>query len=466
MLENFLHTNEIDVICLQEVTKPEVTNIRNYTAQVNIRMEGRGTAILHKICYELSNIEKSAYRKRDSRDISGHENFKRLSTHRHDAQTGEEFFNTDIPRLLLRPHDTLIHAGDFNCVVNPTDTTGTPHFSRALPKLLTGLELRDTWNRGNNQPLYTHHTPTGAARLDRIYISKNLIQAKRSTIIHATVFPDHLALVLHIDRPSTFVPRGHGYWKLNPTLLHDKDIEAHFKCEWETWKKERDKYPNTVHWWIRHVKIMIRNFFRKCGAERRLNHKHTEDFYYAVIYDLLCADCDAREKMSAMQLLKAKLIRLNGERYKTIMVDVNDQDAFGLEQPTLFHLLKAQKRRHQRTISRLYRDDGPLCVTTNTILMAFQILTDASETRILVQRLPTRLPGIANAAFETPITPGDVQLAVTQGKKIKAPGTDGLTTEFYNDYWTIVKTEVTQMIRGPTEDGDFGKPLNMKERQN
>jgi hypothetical protein len=43
----------------------------------------------------------------------------------------------------------------------------------------------------------------------------------------------------------------------------------------------------------------------------------------------------------------------------------------------------------------------------------------AAETRILLQCLPTRLPEIANAAFETPITPGEVQLAVTQGKKKK-----------------------------------------------
>jgi hypothetical protein len=190
----------------------------------------------------------------------------------------EEFFNTDIPRLLLRPHDTLIISGDFNCVVNPTDTTGTLHFSRALPKLLTGLELRGTWNRGNNQPLYTHYTPTGAARLDRIYISKNLIQAKKSTIIYATVFTDHLAVVLHIDRSSTFVPRGRVYWKLNPTILQDKDIAAHFTCEWEAWKRTRDRYPKTVHWWVRHVNPKIGNFFRKCGAELRLHHKHTEDF--------------------------------------------------------------------------------------------------------------------------------------------------------------------------------------------
>jgi hypothetical protein len=32
----------------------------------------------------------------------------------------EEFFNTDVPRLLLRPYDTLILAGDFVLLTHQT----------------------------------------------------------------------------------------------------------------------------------------------------------------------------------------------------------------------------------------------------------------------------------------------------------------------------------------------------------
>jgi hypothetical protein len=95
-----------------------------------------------------------------------------------------------------------------------------------------------------------------------------------------------------------------------------------------------------VHWWVRHVKPKIGIFFGNVVLNAVCT-TNTRDFYNAAIYDLLRADCDAREKLIALQRLKAKLIRLNGERCKTMMVDVNDHDAFGLEQPTLFYLLKA-----------------------------------------------------------------------------------------------------------------------------
>jgi hypothetical protein len=46
------------------------------------------------------------------------------------------------------------------------------------------------------------------------------------------------------------------------------------------------------------------------------------------------------------------------------------------------------------------------------------IQTDVADNRALLQRLPTRLPAIGNAVFETPITPGEVQFEITQGRKI------------------------------------------------
>jgi exonuclease III len=57
MLEDFLHLNAIDIICLQEVINTTVTTLRNYIAHANIGTEGRGTAILHKDCYTLTAIE-------------------------------------------------------------------------------------------------------------------------------------------------------------------------------------------------------------------------------------------------------------------------------------------------------------------------------------------------------------------------------------------------------------------------
>jgi len=46
MLEDFLHKQEIDIILLQEVTRPVFDDIRGFVAYTNIDITGRGTAIL------------------------------------------------------------------------------------------------------------------------------------------------------------------------------------------------------------------------------------------------------------------------------------------------------------------------------------------------------------------------------------------------------------------------------------
>jgi exonuclease III len=48
MLEDILHSKEIDLLCLQEVTNSNINMTRNYSAHINIESEGRGTAVLIK----------------------------------------------------------------------------------------------------------------------------------------------------------------------------------------------------------------------------------------------------------------------------------------------------------------------------------------------------------------------------------------------------------------------------------
>jgi len=46
-------------------------------------------------------------------------------------------------------------------------------------------------------------------------------------------------------------------------------------------------YPNRVMWWCRYVKRMIRQPFRREGADRRCDRMEMENFYYSAIYSVL-----------------------------------------------------------------------------------------------------------------------------------------------------------------------------------
>jgi exonuclease III len=48
MLDDFLQTNAIDLLCLQEVMSSAIDQFRNYVVHLSIGTEGRGTAIMHR----------------------------------------------------------------------------------------------------------------------------------------------------------------------------------------------------------------------------------------------------------------------------------------------------------------------------------------------------------------------------------------------------------------------------------
>jgi len=114
-LKNFFIN--INLALLQEVTNSKITTIRRYTAYINIGTEGRGTAILAKDSYLLTNIQHIP----TGRGKSAHFNGIRIINIY--AQSGsekkrerEKYYNGDVARLLMHSSDNVILAGDFNCV--------------------------------------------------------------------------------------------------------------------------------------------------------------------------------------------------------------------------------------------------------------------------------------------------------------------------------------------------------------
>jgi exonuclease III len=181
MLEDFLYKHDLDLILLQEVTDNTISKIQRYTPYINIGSEGRGTAILAKDCYTLTNINRIP----TGRGISAQFNdIKIVNIY---ALSGSEkkrerddFYNNDVALLLVHPNPHMILAGDFNCVFSNSDCTDSPLISRALPNLAKRLELIDLWDATRGRQIFTHYTAQGATRIDRIYLSKRFLQQKRA----------------------------------------------------------------------------------------------------------------------------------------------------------------------------------------------------------------------------------------------------------------------------------------------
>jgi exonuclease III len=118
MLEDFLQKQEVDIIFLQEVTRPVFDDIRGFTAYTNIGTTGRGTAITTRDHIQLTNILCLP----TGRGMAAQ--FQNVTIVNIYAPSGasrrrdkENFFSNELPYLLRGIPPSLLVGGDFNSVL-------------------------------------------------------------------------------------------------------------------------------------------------------------------------------------------------------------------------------------------------------------------------------------------------------------------------------------------------------------
>ena len=123
----------------------------------------------------------------------------------------ENFFHKEILPLLPNTRTEILLAGDFNCTMNQADTTGHANPSKALEILIKGLNLQDTGIVQTTRQGFTHYTPQGAARLDRIYVSPQIRGQQQGIETIPAAFTDHMAVILRVATEDPIMLKGRGY---------------------------------------------------------------------------------------------------------------------------------------------------------------------------------------------------------------------------------------------------------------
>jgi exonuclease III len=172
-----LYTNGIDVALLQEVTHANINDIPHYNAWVNIGTEQWGTATLAKIGITACKEKRIPTGRGFSikfKDIWFVNVYTPSGAKRRNDR--EQFFNVELPTILPLAPTELLLAGDFNCIIDERDTTGSDPRSAALERLPKGLRLQDVWSEASNERGFTHYAPQAASRIDRICHGKTTVK--------------------------------------------------------------------------------------------------------------------------------------------------------------------------------------------------------------------------------------------------------------------------------------------------
>ena len=122
---------------------------------MNVGTDELGTAILTKNSISFERVEMLP----NGRGMSGvYHNTYFINVY---APSGtnkrkerNDFYQNEIPYLFRTLPSQYILGGDFNCVLNKDDTTGTFQQSSTLQELVTNLNMKDAWINCHNNIQY------------------------------------------------------------------------------------------------------------------------------------------------------------------------------------------------------------------------------------------------------------------------------------------------------------------------
>lgn len=369
----------------------------------------------------------------------------------------------------------IIVGGDFNCTLDPNldrldmPTEHRPQISMALRGALNKLSLCDVWRSQNpDKRKYTWHrnNPSNQhgiskARLDRIYIPNALLSSTLACKILPCSLSDHSAVSIPIQPHPSYCKRS-AYWHFNNSLLEDRTYTEIIQNFWLSWKNKQNEFPNICVWWDfgkTQIKSLTQMYSRKIAKEKRdILKKINRNI------DSLLSAPDFDEKTS--QALKEQRQQLNnilhnearGALVRARFQHINEVD---MSSSYFFNLEKSHSL--SKTISRIKLQSGH--ITENPIQIKQHIRdfyrnlyskpqTDQDATRQILSDIPTLDPHDSES-LDSPINLDELNAAVQQLGKHKTPGLDGLTTEFFQSFWPILKDDFLSVLSHACSSGNL-----------
>jgi exonuclease III len=374
----------------------------------------------------------------------------------------------------------LIIGGDFNDTINPKLDRKSKATSRKLKHAVYGLnslikqsKLCDIWRTKNpqiQQFTWRRKHAHEASRIDFWLISANLINTVQSCDIRPALikYTDHQAVSLRII--SDTASRGHGYWKLNNSLLGDKDYancvsnaieksiaESHAnqlnaRQTWDMCKIAIKE--NTIIFAKQNASVRRTALCKLEGKLRHLNAIPDANTFNSKQHEFEITELE--HEIEAMYDYKAKGAQIRAKTKWIEKGETNSKYFLGLEKNT----------QARKSILRLKDTHGNITSNQSEILQLqthfFQDLysskhipTEHIDTYIQHTQLEQVLSKEDSQSCDGSLTLAECKNVVHSMKNNKSPGIDGLSVEFYQTFWNIVGTHVVNSLNESYDNGSL-----------
>ncbi len=360
----------------------------------------------------------------------------------------------------------IMVGGDFNCVINPQidkkgGNIGNPKEKvlKKIQDIMEGLSIIDIWRAKNpNEKQYTwsQSKPAVHCRLDLWLVPVEWLQITKICKIGPAVSTDHKAVFCKIEGKN-FRPRGPGIWKMNTSILQEKEyIEKVQEIIIETREEGTEADPR-ITWGF--LKSMISGYTqdycrsrakKKRERERRL--QNDLERLEQTLHELKQEEIDEYKKC------KEEYEKLYEDKARGAIIRSRANWIANGEKNTKYFLGLEKTNYNRLNINQLIVENGNT-VEDQSELMSFihsyyqqlyedpEVFEEEESMKKFLNKIPTQ--EISESEFillEQPITLLECEQALFSMAEGKAPGMDGIPVEFYKQFWSQIKNDFLNMV--------------------
>ena len=391
------------------------------------------------------------------------------------------FFKNLLDHLQDFEGDEIIIGGDFNLVLDvEKDKKGglpkTHHNAQnTILEICDNLDLVDAWrilNPEEKRYTWRQTQPTVHCRLDFFLTSQSLL----GNIISANILPgfktDHSMITLNISLHSN--PRGPGFWKLNTSLLADRDyIDLIRLTIHETQNEyENDESINPALLWDM-IKLKTREkslSFAAAKKRKTLQKQHELEEKIALLEKELeqlaaVSKTQKTKKTEQLELFKSELEEIIKVRTQGAILRCKIKWYNEGEKNTKYFLNLEKRHFKLSTISQLKITDQEFVTSDKEILAECEnfykkLYTSQknvipTENDLFQPENDTVLDNNDAMSCEGHLTEQECLKALRSMDREKTPGTDGLPAEFYRTFWKDLSPLLISALNYSYDEGSL-----------
>ena len=332
--------------------------------------------------------------------------------------------------------------------------TDTPE---VLASFFRDLSCVDAWPSCHpTQQAFTWLQTDGtcASRIDLVGCPVSWLPSVSTCDIFVCPVSDHSAVSLTLTSLPGAVSRGPGFWKLNTSILTEPDYIAEISSFWSTWQGSKDSSSSLLDWLDlgkARIESLSLDYCCRCSTRRKAKSifLSAEVARLKSLVDLGHVSALPDYKKALSELQEFSLDQDHGAQLCSHTRWVEEGES---SSAYFFHL--ERRRKAESTISSPKVGD---CTVTSTeaLLTAasdfYKNLYASCDTDPVVQdellsNLSLSLSSEEADLYEGDLTVAECLKAVQGMAKSKTPGLDGLPAEFYLAFWSVLGSDLVDVL--------------------